>query len=405
MDTNVGDDGVVRRQAALAGLPELARRIGEDAASREARRELPYFAFTLFRDSGLGALRIPAWQGGLGGSLQDVIEVVASLAAEEPNVAHALRLHFDVTETLMLGPSSAHADLQVHRVLAGALYGGASTELGTARPGQIDTVLARHGGHYRVTGRKYYSTGTAFADYARLNLKDEQGADVVAIIPVAREGVRVLDDWDGMGQRMTASGTLVLDDVRVEADEVLPRTSGTLLGRHTGALRQLHLVATAAGIVRRVYADARDYVLAHGRPVQHSPAASAREDAFVQQVVGELAAHTLAIDALVRDNARTLDQSAQALLAGDPHAEDRVLHGALVTAKTQLVVSQLALRAGERLFEAGGASMTGRKYNFDRHWRNLRTIFSHNPLLHKARVVGDYHLNGTTTHLQEGKVF
>lgn len=405
MDTNLGADGAVRRQAALAALPELARRIGEDAAGREARRELPYFAFTLFRDSGFGALRIPVEQGGLGGSLEDVFELVASLAAEEPNVAHALRLHFDVTETLLLGSSTPHAELQVQRVLAGALYGGASTELGTARPGQIETVLVRHGDHYRVSGRKYYSTGTAFADYARLNLKDEQGADVVAFIPVDREGMRVLDDWDGMGQRMTASGTLELHEVRVEDDEVLPRASGTLVGRHTGALRQLHLVATAAGIVRRVYADARGYVLSHGRPVQHSPAPTAREDAFVQQVVGELAAHSLAIDALVRENARALDRSARALLDGDAEAGQRVLEGALVTAKTQLVVAQLALRAAERLFEAGGASMTGRKHNFDRHWRNLRTIFSHNPLLHKARVVGDYHLNGTTTHLQEGKVF
>ncbi|WP_264837046.1 hypothetical protein [Burkholderia cenocepacia] len=32
-------------------------------------------------------------------------------------------------------------------------------------------------------------------------------------------------------------------------------------------------------------------------------------------------------------------------------------------------------------------------------------IFSHNPLLHKARVVGDYVLNGVTTHLTEGRVF
>ncbi|EGD06397.1 acyl-CoA dehydrogenase, partial [Burkholderia sp. TJI49] len=52
-----------------------------------------------------------------------------------------------------------------------------------------------------------------------------------------------------------------------------------------------------------------------------------------------------------------------------------------------------------------GASATSRAHNFDRHWRNLRTIFSHNPLLHKARVIGDYTLNGVTTHLTEGRVF
>lgn len=389
----------------LAGLDELARRVGEDAAAREARRELPYFAFDLFRASGLGALRIPVARGGRGGSLEDLFELVATLAAAESNVAHALRLHFDITETLRLDPRSSHTDLQIERVVGGAIYGGASSERGTARAGEVTTRLVRQGDHFRVSGRKYYSTGTAFADFARINLVDEQEAGVMIFIPVKRDGVEILDDWDGMGQRMTASGTLVLNDVRVEANEVVPRVPGGLVGRHTGALRQLHLVATACGIVRRILADARNYVLLHGRPVQHSPVPSAREDAFVQQVIGELAAQSLAIDTLVRENARALDRSSDALARHAPDAEALVLESALATARTQLVVAQLALRAAERLFDAGGASMTGRSHNFDRHWRNLRTLFSHNPLLHKARVVGDYYLNGTTTHLVEGKVF
>jgi alkylation response protein AidB-like acyl-CoA dehydrogenase len=263
----------------------------------------------------------------------------------------------------------------------------------------------RDGAHYRVTGRKFYSTGTAFSDYARINVQDENDQNVSIVIPVAREGLQVLDDWDGMGQRMTASGGLVLDNVRVYAHEVALRGNTTLAGRHGGALRQLHLVAVAAGIVRNIVEDARRYVTQFGRPVLHSPAPSAREDGFVQQVVGDLAAHSLSIDSLVQQNARTLDRSANAIRKGAGNAEERVLEGALATAKTQLVVSKLALYAGERLFEIGGASATARSHNFDRHWRNLRTIFSHNPLLHKARVIGDYELNGVTTHLTEGRVF
>ncbi len=101
-----------------------------------------------------------------------------------------------------------------------------------------------------MTGKKYYSTGTAFSDYARINVQDEAGNTVVAVVPVTREGIQILDDWDGMGQRMTASGSLVLDNVQVYASEVAPRGNTTLAGRHGGALRQLHLVAVAAGIVR-----------------------------------------------------------------------------------------------------------------------------------------------------------
>lgn len=48
-----------RLQEALAELPDLAQRIGTDAAAREVRRVLPYEAFAHFRASGLGLLRIP----------------------------------------------------------------------------------------------------------------------------------------------------------------------------------------------------------------------------------------------------------------------------------------------------------------------------------------------------------
>ncbi|EIM94230.1 acyl-CoA dehydrogenase [Paraburkholderia hospita] len=394
-----------RLQTTLAGLPALAKAIGEGAASREAQRELPYDGFTLFRQSGLGRLRLPVEWGGLGGSLEDVFDVIATLAAGESNIAHALRIHFDQTEALLLQPRTAFNALQIERVVEGAIFGGASTELGTSRPGEITTQLRRDGEHYRLSGRKYYATGTAFSDFARLNLQDENGNPVVAIVPVKREGFRVLDDWDGMGQRMTASGSLEFDNLLVLAEEVTPRVQTTLAGRHGGALRQLHLVAVGAGIVRNVVADAKGYVLRHGRPALHSPAPSAREDAFIQQVIGDLTAHSHTIDVLVRDNARVLERSSQAIRNGEPDAETRVLEGALATARTQLIVSKLALYAAERMFEAGGASATSRAHNFDRHWRNLRTIFSHNPLLHKARVIGDYELNGVTTHLTEGRVF
>ena len=380
-------------EAALAALPELAKAIGEDAAARETRRELPFEAFALFRRSGLGKLRFPLEWGGLGGSLEDVFEVIATLAAHESNVAHALRIHYDQTEALLLSPRTPFNELQIRRVAEGAIFGGASTEAGTSRPGEITTQLRREGDHFRLTGRKYYATGTAFSDYARLNVQDEHGEAAIAVVPVRREGLSVLDDWDGMGQRMTASGSLEFDDLIVYADEVTPRVQTTLAGRHGGALRQLHLVAVAAGIVRNVVADAQRYVLKHGRPVLHSAAPSAREDAFIQQVVGELTANSHAIDALVRDNARVLERSSQAIRNGDANADALVLEGALATARTQIVVSKLALSAAERMFEAGGASATSRAHNFDRHWRNLRTQTLHDPLDYKLHELGDWALN------------
>lgn len=186
--------------AALEALPALAQQIGEDAAQREVRRELPHGGFALFRKSGLSGLRIPVEWGGLSGTLEDLFHVIATLADKESNVAHALRIHFDLTESLLLSSSSPFNDTQIARLREGAIFGGASTELGTSRPGEIATVLKRDGDNYRLSGKKYYSTGTAFSDYARINVQDEEDNRVIALIPVTREGVQVIDDWDEVGQ-------------------------------------------------------------------------------------------------------------------------------------------------------------------------------------------------------------
>lgn len=391
----------------LERLPALAAAIAEGAARRERERRLPFEAFDLFRASGLGALRIPVERGGPGGSIEDLVQVVATIAAADSNVAHALRTHYNAIELWTSVPSDPHNDRQLRRVLDGALFGGAFTELGTPKSGTVTTALARRDGRLLLNGRKYYATGTAFSDFTSIAVIDPDGRDATVIVPTDRDGLHVRDDWDGMGQRLTASGSLEFEDLEIQPDELVPTAHGSLQRRHASSLRQLYLIAVAAGIVRNVFSDALRYVRHHGRPAAHSPADSAAEDHFTQWVVGDLASHTHAVDALVADNARWLDRSAWALRQGldDAVVKQHVLAGALATAKTQLSVSRIALQAAERLFETGGASATSRQHNFDRHWRNLRTIFNHNPLMQKARVIGDHHLNGTTRHLEEGKVF
>ena len=396
-------------QALLDRLPALAASIAEGAVEREREGTLPHEAFAQFKASGLGSLRVPPESGGPGGSIEDLVQVVATLAAADSNVAHALRTHYNAIELWTTAAPHPDSERQLARVLGGALFGGAFTELGTPRSGTVTTTLERQGDKLVLNGSKYYATGTAFADYASIAVLDEAGRDATVIVPTDREGLEVKDDWDGMGQRLTASGSLAFDALEVKSDELVHRPPGSLQRRHASAVRQLYLVAVAGGIVRNVLSDALHYVRHRARPAAHSAAASAALDPFTQWVVGDLATHSHAVDALIADNARRLDRSADALRRG-AHADDErtaelVLEAALATAKTQLAVSRIALQAAERLFDAGGASATSRRLGFDRHWRNLRTIFSHNPLQQKARVIGDYHLNGTTTHLEEGKVF
>ena len=394
------------RTALIARIPDLAAEIAKEAARRDLERELPHEAFRLFKEVGLGALRIPVALGGPGGSVVDYIDMIMAIGAADSNVAHALRSHFNFTEALLLNPNSALDRTQLSRVLAGKLFGGAHTEQGTKRPGDVTARLTKSGESYRLNGRKWYATGTAFADFASFSAKNDEDQLVSLLLPVDRKGITILDDWDGMGQRLTASGGVLLEDVEVLSHEISTRGLNTLIGRHTSTLRQLHLAAAMAGAVRGVLAEGTDYVRRQARSAAHSAVETANADPFVQKILGEIAAGSFAVDTLIRESARALDRTAEAFAGDDPQKlEAALIESALTTARTQIVTSQLALSAATNVFELGGGSATSRHLNLDRHWRNIRTVLNHNPLLHKARVVGDYYINGTTTHLEEGKVF
>src|SRR5690606_34830248 len=84
----------------------------------------------------------------------------------------------------------------------------------------------------------------------------------------------------------------------------------------------------------------------------------------------------------------------------DPSSEDEVVVGALRAAtisvyEAQLTVTDAALAASTLLFDALSSSALTESKGLDRHWRNARTVASHNPRVYKARIVGDWHLNGT----------
>ena len=58
-------------------------------------------------------------------------------------------------------------------------------------------------------------------------------------------------------------------------------------------------------------------------------------------------------------------------------------------------MDELTLRSATALFDVGGASAATKGKNLDRHWRNARTLASHNPAVYKAQLVGAYELHGT----------
>ena len=405
--SQAGDVRSRSREEILAGLPAIVKKLAEGAGERELQGRLPHEFFDVLRQSGLTALRIPSSLGGPGGTASDQVEVTCALASGDSGVAHALRGHFGFLEAIALDPDGETSRRFAPEVLAGKLFGGAHMEIGTPRPNMIRTTLRREDDHYRLSGQKYYATGAIYADYTSFSAVDEEGKPAGVMVPADREGVSILDDWDGMGQRLSASGSVLLDNVRIEPDELSAiRVGGSPYARrHNAARAQLHLMAVIAGIVRNVLSDAVTYVQDQARAAKHSASETARGDHFIQLAVGEIAAASHTIDTLVADAARRLDQSAAAILSKSPGVDEVVLAAQLANSKGQVLIGKLALQAAQQLFDTGGGSATSRKRNFDRHWRNVRTLCNHNPAALRGRVLGDFYLNGARADFDEGRVF
>jgi alkylation response protein AidB-like acyl-CoA dehydrogenase len=92
--------------------------------------------------------------------------------------------------------------------------------------------------------------------------------------------------------------------------------------------------------------------------------------------------------------AERIDAAVASVVDGVPGAA-AAAGASLAAAQAKVIVDELAPRAATLLFDVGGASATRQAHNLDRHWRNARTLASHNPTLYKARAIGDHTINGT----------
>ena len=99
------------------------------------------------------------------------------------------------------------------------------------------------------------------------------------------------------------------------------------------------------------------------------------------------------LDAGLDAAADALGRSADYLREHGTLSEELELAARLAVAKVKVAVEEISLRAAGDAYNAGGASWVRESVHLDRHWRNLRTLFSHNPTVYKARVVGDVVVN------------
>ncbi|MFC8142444.1 SfnB family sulfur acquisition oxidoreductase [Streptomyces paradoxus] len=375
---------------ALAVAAELAADFRKDAAERDARRRLPNAELERLSASGLPAVSVPAEFGGADVRTETLAEIFRLLAAADASLAQIPQSHFVYVNVLRRQGTHAQQEFFFGEVLRGRRFGNAQSEAGTRHVQDIRTRLARRpDGSYVLDGVKHYSTGALFAHWIPVLARADDDTLHVAYVPRDAPGLTVVDDWDGMGQRTTASGTVRLERVPVPADRVLPHHLTFQGPQLHGAVAQLLHAAIDAGIASGALAEAVDFVRTKSRPWFESGLETAAEDPLLIQRFGELAIRLRAAEALLREAARAVDT------ARDDLTDDSAAEASIAVATAKVTAAETAVEVGSALFEVAGTRSALDSLGLHRHWRDARTHTLHDPARWKVQHIGRYVLSGT----------
>jgi alkylation response protein AidB-like acyl-CoA dehydrogenase len=384
-------------ETALAEFRRVFAVLAARAGERSRSDEPPRAEIAALLAAGFGRLRVPVELGGFGVDLPTLFELLAEAGRADSNVPQILRGHFSTVELLRQSPDGGQSEHWLRKAAAGASFGNAQNETAASSPDftsttRLHVVGSPDGPVEVVSGEKFYSTGSVYADYIRVVVVDEDGRPGLVVVSARDPRVTHLDDWDGIGQRLTGSGTTRFAAVPVEENGKLVRSEEGLAA--VPSFQQLVHLANLTGIARAVVDDAVALVRSRIRTHHHAVSTDPAGDPEVLAVVGHLYRHAQLADALLLQVGTALERANQLADAG-PDAADAYARTFVDVSAAQVTIIEAVTDAATRLFNAGGASAVLADRYLDRHWRNARTLASHNPVIYKPRVIGDFVVNGT----------
>ncbi len=375
---------------ALEAAHALANAAEAGAIQRDRERRLPWELVERFTASGLGSIAVPRVFGGPQLSYVTIAEVFRIISAVDPALGQIPQNHFGLLGLLHAAANPAQQRRLFASVLAGWRIGNGGPERGSKHTLDLRARLIQRDGRWLLSGEKFYSTGALFAHWVTAKALDDQGRPWLAFIQRGRPGLRIVNDWSGFGQRTTASGTVLLNEVEVDENDLVPLWPLADKPSIQGAFSQLIQAAIDLGIADGAARDAIAFVREKSRPWIDAKVERAGDDPYVIADVGRLHIELHAAEALLHKAGRVLDEVAAA-----PIDADGAARASIAVAEAKALSTELSLQASEKLLELAGSRATLAEFGLDRHWRNARTHTLHDPVRWKYHAIGAWHLNGT----------
>ncbi|WP_169799977.1 acyl-CoA dehydrogenase family protein [Herbiconiux solani] len=379
--------------AALDALAGLADDFARVAVARDKEGTAPFAEVAALRATGILPALVDREFGGGGLDWHTVFEGLRPVIRADAGLGHVFAYHFVNSWRLQLNEYQPRIDDLQRELAARHLFWGGA---GNPRDAGLELTPVAGGG-FTVTGRKFFATGAQVADRVTASgTRVDTGEKLAIVIDATGPGVVHHDDWENIGQRLSASGSVSFHAAAVPEEHVLgygeqsgpkykPYSSLSIL------LFQLALDHLHVGLAEGALEAASQYVVSTTKPWSTSGLARAVDDPYIRELIGELTAATRAADALTWRATDALVAAADKRWALTDAERGEV---AVEIAAAKVVSTRTVLDVTSRLFELTGARATGEAYGYDRFWRNARTITLHDPVAYKAQEVGDNALTG-----------
>ena len=375
-------------EEAISIAHEIAAFLQTGASERDLSGFVPPEVVNTYSNSGLWGITVPRRFGGAEVSAATLAAVIAIISTADPALGQIPQNHYCLLEDIRLQGSAEQQQFFFELALAGHRLANALSETGGKTVQDIQTRLTKTADGLRINGRKGYCTGSLYAHWLGVLALDEDGKAQLAFVPRTSTGLTVVNDWACIGQRTTSSGTVLVENLPVEAFNLIPSWKSYDTPTLAGPFAQLTTAAIDAGIARAALNDTVSFVNQFARPWIDASVERAGDDPLTIYQIGALDSKLAAADALLEQAGKVLDRYKHDL------SEETVALASVAVARAKIFTTEAALEAATRLFELGGTRSTHPRYNLDRHWRNGRVHTLHDPVRWKYHLLGNWVLNG-----------
>ncbi|WP_085993828.1 acyl-CoA dehydrogenase family protein [Oceanobacillus senegalensis] len=350
-------------------LSKTVKPFSKRAPEHDKNLTFPFENFKDLTEIGYPSVTIPKEYGGLGISLYEMLRYQEIIGEADGSTALSIGWHMGLMKHLgenKIWKEETYTAVAQDVIQTGALLNNAATEPATGSPtrgGKPETFAVEDGNGWLINGRKTFTTLSPILSYFVVTASIDGTDDVgYFLIKRDREGVKVEETWDSIAMRGTGSHDLVLENVRVNKNDLVEKV---IPGKKKPAGWLLHIPACYLGIAQAAQKSAIHFATSYS---PNSIQGTISDLPNVKQKLGEMELAILESKSLLYSVAKKWDESDE---------EVRQTMGPELGAAKLSVVNK-AVNIVDLAMRVVGARSLSIKSDLQRYYRDVRAGL-HNP--------------------------